>query len=91
MFVAVSSTKCLKARIGESNKEYGVGSNVGGGHEAASKDAFTQGLSRWGLSTDERSKRKVGFGIKHPRPVYQPAELSGALKLRKDYWVKLTN
>ncbi|AFR92710.2 translation initiation factor IF-2 [Cryptococcus neoformans var. grubii H99] len=64
------------ARSGESNKGYGLGGNAVGVYGADSKDPFTQGLSRWGLSADERGKKKVGFGIKHPRPVYQPAGLS---------------
>lgn len=40
MFVVVFFIKCFKVCIGELNKEYGVGSNVGGGYEVVSKDVF---------------------------------------------------
>lgn len=52
-------------------------------YEADNRDNFTEGLSRWGLSADERGGKKVGFSNKHIRPENQPTGLSSTFKLRK--------
>ncbi|KIR42330.1 translation initiation factor IF-2 [Cryptococcus deuterogattii 99/473] len=70
-------------RSGESNKGYGLVGNAVRAYEADNRDTFTKGLSRWGLSADERGERKVGFGNKHFRPEIQPTGLSSTFKLRR--------